>query len=502
MVHPPLDIMTEVSLPDQVLNLVLQVSTLFGVVVVFTVKIIVSALVPFFGSGLDAVRWCHEPLPSYLEEDLDPRGVERSYLAEVWPLYPPPRWSRGRSPRLFPQGCFCSSHFPTIRASAVMKWFSLCIISGTMVGGFSTKDQNSLDGRMPIRKAWMTKEGCASGIARDSVANLLTNCARGSSLPWAMSRSEAIVGLGRALARKFCSSSLASWSKEIMVVGWRRSYHTRAGPLKVVGKTRHISASDESYNAICARKAATCSVGFELPSYDSKTDSLKLAGTGLSRISGAKGDLCLELSAASSCDLMTSFWTSSRRSFTRQSFTRNELVESDDKVLDPERFGLGRVPPMLKSGFSSSRSKKGPPSGDRVSEHLYLRRRVGHTRVTSLLQDLTGHQPPIVGGVVHWSAAAPALTRRLLPAAMGYYSPVGHCACPDTPPVASCQGIPFVEEPTPDLSIGGTRPSPNRSARVFCWTSRRLTRRLPGGRSGAATSPNPRRRSSAHENSR
>ncbi|RZR74790.1 hypothetical protein BHM03_00043414, partial [Ensete ventricosum] len=44
------------------------------------------------------------------------------------------------------------------------------------------------------------------------------------------------------------------------------------------------------------------------------------------------GDLCLELSAASSFDLVTSFWTSSRRSFTRRSCTRNELVESDDRV--------------------------------------------------------------------------------------------------------------------------------------------------------------------------
>ncbi|RZR98942.1 hypothetical protein BHM03_00028396 [Ensete ventricosum] len=230
--------MTEVSLADQVLDLVLQVPVLFGIMTVFTVETIVSAPVPFFGSGLDAVR-----------------------------------------------------------ATAAIKWFVLCIFSRTVVGGFSTRDQNSLDGRMPIRKAWMTKEGCASRIAHDSVANLLMNCVRGSSLPWAMLRSEVVVGLGRALTWKFCSSSLASWSKEIMVVGWRRSYHIRAGPLKVVGKTRHIIASDESYNAICARKAATCSVRSELPSYDSKTGSLKLAGIGLSRISGAKGDLCLELSA-------------------------------------------------------------------------------------------------------------------------------------------------------------------------------------------------------------
>ncbi|RZR88538.1 hypothetical protein BHM03_00016141 [Ensete ventricosum] len=157
VVHSPLDIMTKVSLVDQVLDLVLQVPALFNVMAVFTVERIVSALVPFFGPGLDVVWWCQESLPPYLEEDLGPCGVERSrwgpLVTEVWPLYPPPWWSRGGSSRLFHSGRFYSSRFPMIRASAAIKWFALCIISGTMVGGFSTKDQNSLDGCMPIRKA-------------------------------------------------------------------------------------------------------------------------------------------------------------------------------------------------------------------------------------------------------------------------------------------------------------------------------------------------------------
>ncbi|RZS17964.1 hypothetical protein BHM03_00050169 [Ensete ventricosum] len=291
------------------------------------------------------------------------------------------------------------------------------------------------------------------------------------------------MGLGRALARKFCSSSLASWSKEIMVTGWRRSYHIRAGPPKMIRKTQHISASDKSYNAICAQKVTTSSTGSELPLYYPKT------GTGLSRISRAKGDLCLELFTTSSFNLMTSFWTSSRCSFTRRSCTRHELVESDDRVSwscgvcsiprwgaadffgtidgvsDQVSGGLGSVGPS-RAGVEGSRDpsydlgsaeslrcssqgsalldqKQGSPSGDRVSEHLYLRRQVGRTRVTSLLQDLTGHQPPVVEGIIHWSAAAPALTRRLLPTARGYCSSVGHYACPNTPPVASCHGVLF-----------------------------------------------------------
>ncbi|RWW55452.1 hypothetical protein BHE74_00037911 [Ensete ventricosum] len=273
------------------------VPAFFDIMVVFTMETIILTLVPFLGTDFDAIWRRQESFPPYLEENLGPRGVEgrcrRSCAAEV---------------------------------STAMKWFTLCIISGTVVGGFSTKDQNSLDERIPITNAWITKEGCASGIARVSAGNRLTNWASGSSLPWVMPRSEAAVGFGRVLARKFCSSSLASWSKEKMDAGLRRLYHIRAGPLKVVGKTRCMSTLDKSYSVICARKATTCSIGSELLSYDSKAGSLKLVGIGLSRISGAKGGPCLELPPASSFDLVTS----SSHLFTRRSCTRSESVESDN----------------------------------------------------------------------------------------------------------------------------------------------------------------------------
>ncbi|RZS11288.1 hypothetical protein BHM03_00042605 [Ensete ventricosum] len=199
------------------------------------------------------------------------------------------------------RGRFCSSHFLTIRVSVMMKWFALCIIGGTVVEGFSTKDQNSLDMHIPIRNAWITKEGCASGIVRVSVANLLTNWASNSSLPSAMTRSEVAVGFSRSLARKFCSNSFASWSKEKLDAGLRWLYHILA-------------------------------VGSELPSYDSMVGNLKLLDIGLSCISGAKGDICLEFSPALSFDLVTSFCTSSSLLFTCRSCTWSESVESNDKV--------------------------------------------------------------------------------------------------------------------------------------------------------------------------
>ncbi|RZS25913.1 hypothetical protein BHM03_00059185 [Ensete ventricosum] len=109
-----------------------------------------------------------------------------------------------------------------------------------------------------------------------------------------MLRSEATVGFGRALARNFCSNSLASWSKEKMEAELSWLYHIRAGPLKA--------------------------------------SNLKLVGIGLSCISGAKGEPCLELSPASSFDFVTSFCTSSNHLFTRRSCARSESIESDDNV--------------------------------------------------------------------------------------------------------------------------------------------------------------------------
>ncbi|RRT32042.1 hypothetical protein B296_00056209 [Ensete ventricosum] len=260
VVHSPLDIMTKVSLADQVLDLVLQVLTLFNVMAVFTVEMIVSAPIPFFGPGLDVVWWCQESLPPYLEEDLvhvELRGV----VGGRWRLKSGPSILLLGSPEgLGDDKVVCPLYH-------LRDYRGVCVRDRPRLGGESVDEL--CEGFLP--------------------------------------------SLGDAEERG-CRGLRSDVGKE------------------VVGKTRHISASDKSYNVICAHKAATCLVGSKLPSYDSKTGSLKLVEIGLSRISGVKGDLCLELSAVSSFDLVTSFWTSSRHSFMRQSCTRNELVESDDRV--------------------------------------------------------------------------------------------------------------------------------------------------------------------------
>ncbi|RRT65491.1 hypothetical protein B296_00010445 [Ensete ventricosum] len=139
-----------------------------------------------------------------------------------------------------------------------------------------------------------------------------------------MSRSEAAVGFGRALARKFCTNSLASWSKEKLEAGLSWLYHIRVGPLKVVGKTRHMSAAG----------------------------NLKLVSIGLSCISGAKSEPHLELSPPSSFDFVTSFCTSSSHLFTRWSNARSESVESNDNVLGS--CGVGSTPRYGVVDFSGT----------------------------------------------------------------------------------------------------------------------------------------------------
>ncbi|RWW82956.1 hypothetical protein BHE74_00008547 [Ensete ventricosum] len=74
-----------------------------------------------------------------------------------------------------------------------------------------------------------------------------------------------------------------------------------------------------------------------------------------------------------------------------------------------EQFGLGRVPPTIKSGVGSTEKR---------SPHADMRS----------------------GGTIRRSTTAPALTRRLLPTTKGYCSPIGCRACPNTPYVASCRG--------------------------------------------------------------
>ncbi|RRT66515.1 hypothetical protein B296_00008727 [Ensete ventricosum] len=52
--------------------------------------------------------------------------------------------------------------------SVATYWLALYSISGTVAGGRSTSDQKGREGLISIMKAWMTNDGCASGMALTS----------------------------------------------------------------------------------------------------------------------------------------------------------------------------------------------------------------------------------------------------------------------------------------------------------------------------------------------
>ncbi|RRT68947.1 hypothetical protein B296_00035842 [Ensete ventricosum] len=71
---------------------------------------------------------------------------------------------KGSPQECFVHGRFWSSCFLATKVSATMYWLALYSISGTVAGGRSTNDKKNLEGRRPIRKAWITNEGCASSL--------------------------------------------------------------------------------------------------------------------------------------------------------------------------------------------------------------------------------------------------------------------------------------------------------------------------------------------------
>ncbi|RWW33641.1 hypothetical protein GW17_00001636 [Ensete ventricosum] len=77
------------------------------------------------------------------------------------------------------------------------------------------------------------------GTPRISTTKCSTHWARDSSLPWLSPRSEATVGLGRALAKNFGSNSFMSWLNDEIKNDLSRLYHIRAGLLRVVGSFGH-----------------------------------------------------------------------------------------------------------------------------------------------------------------------------------------------------------------------------------------------------------------------
>ncbi|RRT47971.1 hypothetical protein B296_00006593 [Ensete ventricosum] len=108
----------------------------------------------------------------------------------------------------------------------------------------------------------MARDGWTSGISWTCKVNRLTNWERDSSLPWANPKREAVVGFGRALAKKFNSNSFANISNKDIEAGLKRQYQVLAGPLReslthqCVGRVIQSNLSVECCDVLC-RIAAT-----------------------------------------------------------------------------------------------------------------------------------------------------------------------------------------------------------------------------------------------------
>ncbi|RRT48111.1 hypothetical protein B296_00043883 [Ensete ventricosum] len=109
---------------------------------------------------------------SDLEKDLCPSGVERdigwSRNSLLTSLHPPPQEPRGWAPRgLSPRVLMILTFLrhqsldDNVLVGPLQHfWYSR--------GGCSTSDQKRQEGLIPIMKAWMTNDGCTSGMALTS----------------------------------------------------------------------------------------------------------------------------------------------------------------------------------------------------------------------------------------------------------------------------------------------------------------------------------------------
>ena len=89
---------------------------------------------------------------------------------------------------------------------------------------------------------------------------------------------------------KLLTNNLLNSLKEPTVFGGILLNHTRAGPLRVVGKALHIISSGTPWRCIVVLKVAMWSHESRVPSYESKEDILNLEGRGWILMEAMKGE--------------------------------------------------------------------------------------------------------------------------------------------------------------------------------------------------------------------
>ena len=79
---------------------------------------------------------------------------------------------------------------------------------------------------------------------------------------------------------KLLTNNLLNSLKELTELGGILLNHTRAGPLRVVGKALHIISSGTPWRCNVVLKVAMWSKGSRVPSYESKEGILNFGGRG------------------------------------------------------------------------------------------------------------------------------------------------------------------------------------------------------------------------------
>ena len=89
---------------------------------------------------------------------------------------------------------------------------------------------------------------------------------------------------------KLLTNNILNSSKELTVFGGILLNHTRAGPLRVVGKALHMISSGTPWRCIVVLKVVIWLKGYRVPSYESKEGILNLGGKGWSLMEVVKGE--------------------------------------------------------------------------------------------------------------------------------------------------------------------------------------------------------------------
>ena len=89
---------------------------------------------------------------------------------------------------------------------------------------------------------------------------------------------------------KLLTNNLLNSSKELIVFGGILLNHTRAGPLRVVGKALHIISSGTPWRCMVVLKVAIWSNGSHVPSYESNEGILNFKGKGCPLMEAVKGE--------------------------------------------------------------------------------------------------------------------------------------------------------------------------------------------------------------------